>query len=111
MKDRFSNQKFEKERLQKTSALLHFNQEKFNQKLELERIYKTKRKEFIIKTKKEIEDEKKKEEEKKHSDYAIALRKAEHKKRVLEREFEKLSLASKNFENKKDYVLYFDSLK
>jgi len=79
--------------------------------MELERIYKTKRKEFIIKTKKEIEEVKKTELNKKNSEYVTALKKAEHKKNVLERDFEKLQRASKKFENKKEYVYYFESLK
>lgn len=69
-----------------------------------------KRKDYIIKVKKENEEKKHEESELAKADMRQKLAKLKEMKKIYEADFEKLSKVSKTFDSKQDYISYYEDL-
>ncbi len=80
------------------------------QNIEAEQVFQRKKKQFIIKTKKELELERQKEKEKQEISARRELEELYEQKQEFEKRFDLLSSVSKQYPNKEEYVTHFDTL-
>jgi hypothetical protein len=85
-------------------------EQKFEENIELERVFQKKRKNFIIKTKKEIEHEKLREKEKQEEIERHKLDILLGEKRGFEDNFDLLSTVAKKYEDKEEYLFHLENL-
>ncbi len=82
----------------------------FNKQYEMEQIYHTKRNDFVLKAKREVDSTK-------HAQAEEQKRLIRQKEEALqdlltnfEKDIEKLSAVSRQYSNKEDYILHFEEL-
>lgn len=108
-KTKKDNQKLAK-RLKERRKEKNLKEQNFEDNLELERAYQKKRKNFIIKTKKEIEREKQREKEKQEEIEKQKLDILLDEKRGFEENFDLLSTVAKKYEDKEEYLFHLENL-
>jgi len=84
---------------------------KFEQNVDVEKIFQRKRRQFIIKTKKEIEQEKQREKERQEQEEREKLQDLFEMKQEYENHFDLLSTVSKQYHDKEEYVNHLDNLR
>jgi len=104
------NQKLFK-RIKKVQKEHRDKEAKFEQNVDVEKIFQRKRKQFIIKTKKEIEQEKQREKEMEEQEKREKLNYLFEIKQGYENNFDLLSMVSKQYHDKEEYVNHLDNLR